>query len=137
MNDFAEGLSEDYARIAKGMRAAIRKEDKAVEESLGDYMNSKGALCYAQGGVPKYVLAKTVRGLTFHSLIMYADGEVARFVRERLSGVKMQKGCFNIIAPEAFSLDAFAALIRLSARQDFQPVIDHYARMAKRKKPAK
>ncbi|GEM_PF-2087286 len=136
MTDFTEGLSPDYARTAKGVRAAIRAEDKTVSEKRGVYMNSKTAFIYEQGGVPKYVLARTASGLTFHSLVMYANGEVAKFTKERLGGVRLQKGCFNILAPDAFDLKDFAELIRISARQDFQPVIDHYARMAKRKKPA-
>ena len=134
MSNFTEGLSADYARVAKGVRKAVREEDKAVKESPGVYMNSKTALIYTQGGVPKYVLARTAAGLTFHSLVMYSNGEVAAFVEERLSGIKLQKGCFNIIAPDRFDLGEFTELIRISARQDFQPVIDHYARMAKRKK---
>lgn len=134
MSDFFDSLTGEARALAGAIRNTVLTEDKAVSESAGAYMNAKQALLFKQAGVLKYALNATARGLSFHSMAMYASSDAARFARQRLTGVKLQKGCFTIVAPEAFDLGDFADFIRLSARQDFQPVIDHYARMAKRKK---
>ena len=133
MDEFCQGLDDMTAGLAQAIHDAVQQGDKAVTMSFGAYNNTKSALRYRDQGVIKYALTSTVRGLSFHSMVMYSNDETLRFARARLTGVRLQKGCFTITAPGAFDLPGFRDFIGCNARQNFQPVIERYARRARRK----
>ena len=136
MDEFCQSLDDRTAGLARAIHDGVIQGDKAVTMSFGAYNNAKGALRYHEKNVIKYALTDTVRGLSFHSMVMYSNDETLRFARARLTGVRLQKGCFTVIAPEAFDLPGFRDFIGCNARQNFQPVIERYARRARRKTSA-
>ena len=133
MNSFADTLSGNEKTLINKLRAIIKSSDSSVIESPGRIMSADDALCYLEDDVMKYGLAKTASGYTFHSMVMYANPDIAEFVKVNLSSVKLQKGCFNIPALDALDLSAFEQIMVLSAEKNFQPVIDHYKKKAGRK----
>jgi len=126
MTSFADKLSAPEKRLVNRLRKVILKEDSAVKEAPGAIMRARDALCYNEQGVFKYGLARTARGFTFHSMVMYANSDVFDFAKARLQGVKFQKGCLNISSLEDFDFGAFEEMLALSAAKDFSPVIKHY-----------
>ena len=132
MTSFIDTLAPAQKRLVNRLRKTIRREDKAVREAPGQIMRAKDALCYNEQGVMKYGLARTARGYTFHSMVMYANADIADFTKTRLKGVKFQKGCLNIAALEDFDFDAFEEMLALSAAKNFSPVIAHYKSRARK-----
>ena len=132
MKSFADGLSGTDKTLINKLRDIILKRDKAVTEKPGKIMRADDALCYTEDDVMKYGLARNKDGYTFHSMVMYANADVSAFVKDNISGIKLQKGCFNIAALEALDLSAFDKMMKLSAEKNFQPVIDHYKKTGKR-----
>ncbi len=128
MASFIDELQGEEQDFAAQLRAIILRHDKSVEEAPGAIMGAKNALCYNEQDIFKYGLALTKSGFTVHSMVMYANADVAATAKETLSGVKFQKGCFNIKDWQSFDLKAFDAFMRLSAKTDFSPVIEHYKR---------
>ncbi|WP_375201788.1 hypothetical protein [Hyphococcus sp.] len=129
---FHQGQGGATAGLARAISAAVLEEDASVTMTAGAFMNAKSALRYHQQGVLKYALTSTVRGLSFHSMVMSSCEDAIRFARARLTGVRIRKGCFTVNAPEAFDMPGFRDFIRFNAQQDFQPVIDRYARRTNR-----
>ena len=136
MDDHISDQEDPYAVLAGAIRRTVRHNDRAVTETTGSYKKDTAAFCYMEGGIAKYALTRTVRGLSFHSVVMHSDDDVFRFALQRLTGVRMQKGCFGIRVPEAFHLGAFADFIRYSASRDFRSLVKHYAKLARRKNSA-
>jgi len=126
MTSFMDKLPAAERRLAGRLRKTIAHADKAVSEKPGAIMGAHDALCYNQEGVMKYGLARTKSGYTFHSMVMYANSDVLAFAKDRLKGVKVQKGCVNISSLEDFDFAAFEEMLALSAAKDFSPVIAHY-----------
>jgi len=126
MTSFADVLTGTDKTLVNKLRKIIVTRDSAVTEKPGQIMRAKGALCYNEDGVFKYGLARTAKGFTFHSMVMYANPDIANFAKARLKGVRFQKGCLNIASLEDFDVDAFDEMLRLSAGKDFGPVITHY-----------
>ncbi len=131
MHSFIDQLSDDEQSLINQIRTIVLRHDKAVDEKPGKIMQAKDAVCYNENGVFKYGLARTAKGVTFHSMVMYANPDVAAFARENLKHVKFQKGCFNITDLSKFDLDAFDETMRISAAADFSPVIAHYKKKQK------
>ncbi len=132
MASFIDSLEGDDKRFALRLRKAILDIDDAVAESQEPMMSARDALLYKQEGVMKYALAATRKGVTFHSMVMYANPALAELAKHSLSGVKLQKGCINIVSPEEFDFDAFEAFLQSSAARDFSPVIEHYKTKVKK-----
>ena len=126
LKSFVDKISPADRLIIDQLRKAIKAQDKAVSESPGKIMSATDALCYKEDGVMKYGLARTKAGYTFHSMVMYANSDVTEFAKTELTGVKFQKGCINIPTLDALDLDVFGQMLKLSAKKDFGPVIDHY-----------
>ena len=135
MNSFIDGLPVVQRRLVNRLRKIIRDTDKAVTEAPGVIMRAKDPLCYSQDDVFKYGLTRTARGYTFHSMVMYANPDIADFAKARLRTVKFQKGCLNISSLEDLDFGAFEEMLRLSAAKDFRPVIEHYKNHVRRKAP--
>lgn len=126
MTSFVDKLGKNDKALINALRRVIKQRDKAAVEQPGAIMTAKDALCYNEDGVFKYGLARTQSGFSFHSMVMYANPDIADFVKTNMTGVKMQKGCINISDLEGFDLDIFEQMMRLSAAKDFSPVIEHY-----------
>ncbi len=126
MTSFRDTLEKDDKTRIDALRRIIKQEDNAVTEAPGAIMSAKDALCYKEDDVFKYGLAKTKSGFSFHSMVMYANPDVADFVKKNIGGVKQQKGCLNIADLETFDLDDFKQMMELSAAKDFSPVVKHY-----------
>ncbi len=126
MASFIDRLEGDDKRFAIRLRKAILDIDGAVAESQEPMMSAKDALLYKQEGVMKYALAATKKGVSFHSMVMYANPTLAELAKHSLTGVKLQKGCINIVSPDDFDFGAFEAFLQSSAAKDFTPVIEHY-----------
>ncbi|GJL95017.1 MAG: hypothetical protein DHS20C05_14220 [Hyphococcus sp.] len=126
MTSFVNTLSKVEKPIVDKLRRAVLDIDKSVMEKTGAIMSAKDALCYLEDGVMKYGLAQNKKGVTFHSMVMYANPDVVDLTKKTLPGVKLQKGCFNISSLAEFDLDGFEKVLRLSAQKDFTPVIEHY-----------
>jgi len=135
MTSFIDHLPAGEKRSVNRLRKIIRGQDKAVTEAPGAIMRAKDALCYKQEDIFKYGLAKTARGVTFHSIVMYANPDVFNFAKSQLKGVKFQKGCLNISSLEDLDFDTFEEMLRLSAAKDFSPVIDHYKNHIRKQAP--
>ena len=133
MTSFVDSLSGTEKTLINKLRKTILSSDSAVIESPGKIMGANDALCYKENDVMKYGLARTALGFTFHSMVMYANPDIAQFVKANLTSIKLQKGCFNIPALSALDQNAFEQMMSLSAKKDFQPVIDHYKTKAGRK----
>ncbi|MEM8772315.1 MAG: hypothetical protein AAGD92_11750 [Pseudomonadota bacterium] len=133
MADFFDDLPDDQKTLAKKLRAFVRRHDKNVEESEGDYMKMP-AVRFCEAGVDKYAIAKTKRGLTFHTMVMYAFPDIGVLAKKTLSGVKLQKGCINIIRPATLSLDAFEDFIAAGAKKDYTGVVEYYREKKKEKR---
>ncbi len=131
MKSFIDQLSDREQALVNKMRELVLRHDKAVDEKPGKIMQAKDAVCYNEDGVFKYGLARTSKGVTFHSMVMYANPDVAAFAKVNLKDVKFQKGCFNISDLANFDLDAFDEMMRISASTDFSPVIAHYKKKQK------
>ena len=126
MKSFIDQLTDTDQTQVNKMRKLVLRHDKAVDEKPGKIMQAKDAVCYTEDGVFKYGLARTSKGVTFHSMVMYANPEIAAFAKKNLKNVKFQKGCFNIADLANFDLDRFDEMMRISAATDFSPVIAQY-----------
>ena len=126
MASFVDNLGKSDKSLINALRRIIKSTDKAVTEKPGAIMAAKDALCYNEDGVFKYGLAATKTGYSFHSMVMYANPDVADFVKKNMTGIKLQKGCINIADLAGFDLDVFEQMMHLSAARDFSPVIAHY-----------
>jgi len=85
MNSFLDNLAEAERALVNSMRTIILQNDRAVTEKPGKIMQAKDAICYNQDGVFKYGLAHTSKGVTFHSMVMYAK-LIYAFAATYLSG---------------------------------------------------
>ena len=126
MPSFAEQLTGSEKEFVAALRRIITTADKAASEAPGAIMSAKDALCYTEEGTFKYGLAKGKAGITVHSMVMYANADIADLGKSSLTGAKFQKGCINILDPDAFDLKAFENWMKASAKKDFSPVIEHY-----------
>ncbi len=128
MNTFLSELSENEQEIVNQMRKLIVEIDSNVKEKVGNIMSSKNCFVYEEKGVFKYGLAKTKNHFSFHSMIMYSDQEVYKFIVENSKGLRIQKGCVNFSDVYKFPLDLFKEFLTISEKADFSPVINHYKR---------
>ena len=126
MNTFLLELSEKEKEIINQMRGSILKMDVKVIESIGNIMSSKDCFIYKEEGVFKYGLARTKNHFSFHSMIMYSNQEVRKFIMNNSKELKIQKGCVNFNDLNNFPLDLFREFLSISAKADFSPVINHY-----------
>lgn len=121
---------EDRVNVEK-YRTEILKIDTKVKEKVSKIMSIENALVYEQDGVFKYGLAKTKHHYTFHSMVMYGNEDILKFVKQNMKGAKIQKGCVNFKSFSDFPIDLFRELMGLSAEKDFTPVIEHYQKKKK------
>ena len=128
MNTFLSELSENEQEIVNQMRKLIVEIDSNVKEKVGNIMSSKNCFVYEDEGVFKYGLSKTKNHFSFHSMIMYSDQEVYKFIIENSKGLRIQKGCVNFSDVYKFPLDLFKEFLTISEKADFSPVINHYKR---------
>ncbi|NAS31955.1 hypothetical protein GTQ40_13290 [Flavobacteriaceae bacterium R38] len=126
METFLVKLSEEEKDIINTMRKIILETDLKVKERVGDIMSSKNCFLYEEDGVFKYGLAKTKNHFTFHSMVMYANPPVHKFIVENSKSLKIQKGCINFNTSNEFPLELFKEFLTISAKTDFTPVINHY-----------
>ncbi|MBT8471334.1 MAG: hypothetical protein HKN14_11800 [Marinicaulis sp.] len=126
MPSFADKLTGPEKDFVTALRRIIKMADRAAKEAPGAIMSAKDALCYNEQETFKYGLAKGKSGITFHSMVMYANADIADLGKSSLTGAKFQKGCINIPDPDAFDLKAFENWMNASAKKDFSPVIEHY-----------
>ncbi len=126
MNTFLSELSEKEKGIVNQMRALILKMDIKVIENIGNIMSSKNCFIYKEEDVFKYGLAKTKNHFSFHSMIMYSNQEVRKFIENNSKNLTIQKGCVNFKNVNNFSLDLFKEFLLVSAKADFSLVMNHY-----------
>lgn len=126
MQSFIDLLDqEDGDEIGK-YRTEILRNDHKVIEKPSKIMNIENALVYEEEAVFKYGLAKTKNHYTFHSMVMYSNPDIYRFIKENIKTAKIQKGCINFKSFDQLPIDIFRELMILSAKKDFSPVIKHY-----------
>lgn len=125
---FLKILSLEENKVISKLRNTISDQDSLVSERVGTIMSTQGAFVYEQEGIFKYGLAKTSKHFTFHSMVMYAFPEVMEFSKKSFigKGIKFQKGCINFSTLDSLSIEAFQKVLKLSAKQNFETVINHY-----------
>lgn len=125
---FLKEINDEDVEIISRLREIISRKDPLVTERIGKIMSSDGAFVYEQEGIFKYGLAKTSKHFTFHSMVMYAFPEVMELSKKSFigKGIKFQKGCINFPSLESISIKAFQEVLKLSAKQNFETVINHY-----------
>ncbi len=126
MNTFLTSLSAEEQTVINQMRALILNIDSSVKEKIGDIMSSKNCFIYEVDGVFKYCLAKTKNHFTFHSMIMYSDHKVRKFIVDNSKDLKIQKGCINFSDVDKFPINLFKEFLTISEKADFSLVINHY-----------
>ncbi len=127
-DSFLKQISAEDTGVISRLRNIISTQDNLVTERIGKIMSSSGAFVYEQEGIFKYGLAKTSKHFTFHSMAMYAFPEVMEFSKKSFigKGIKFQKGCINFPTLDSLSIEAFEKVLELSAKQNFETVINHY-----------
>jgi len=126
MDTFLAKLSEEEKSIINEMRKIILKTDLKVKERVGNIMSNENCFLYEEEGVFKYGLAKTKKHFTFHSMVMYANPTVHKFIIENSKSLKIQKGCINFNDIGKFPLKLFKEFLAISEKTDFSHVINHY-----------
>lgn len=119
-------LPENEKDIIQQFRKVILENDTSVSEEFGKIMSVDHTLNYYQNGVFKYGLAVTTKHVSFHSMVLYANPELAEYLKKELGKVKFQKGCINFKSIVDFPIDIFTKHIKASSQIDFSPVIKHY-----------
>lgn len=123
---FLTELKPDRKKAINRLRSVVTSADKNIVEQAGKIMSNDRAIVYQQQGVFKYGFAKSSRHFTFHSMVMYANPEIAEYVKKHGENLKVQKGCFNFSDPARVPVSFFSELMKRSAEIDFNPVIEHY-----------
>ncbi len=126
MTSFRDTLDTDDQKRIDGLRETILRLDPAVTEKPGAIMSASDGLVYEQDGVFKYGLTQAKQHFSFHSMVMYANPDIAEFIKTHGKGLKLQKGCVNFQSPDHMDPAFFEEMIERSAAKDFSPVIAHY-----------
>lgn len=128
IDSFINDLISKELDIIDQLRNIIKSNDTLITERVEKIMSSNGAIVYEQDGIFKYGLAKTKNHFTFHSMVMYAFPKVMEFSKQHLTGkgIKFQKGCINFSTLDLLSIQSFQEVLALSAKQNFETVINHY-----------
>jgi len=126
MKTFVDSLAVSDKQHIDNLRQTILRNDENVKEEPGKIMSVDKTLNYMQEGVFKYGLAKTEKHYSFHSMVMYAYPDIAKFVKANTKGLKLQKGCINFQNPKDFPPDVFTEMIKMSAEKDFSVVMKRY-----------
>lgn len=124
--EYINTLPENEKNIIQQFRKVILENDKSVSEEFGKIMSVDHTLNYKEKGVFKYGLAVTTKHVSFHSMVLYANPELAEYLKKELKKVKFQKGCINFKSIADFPIDIFTKHIKASSQIDFSPVIKHY-----------
>jgi len=123
---FLTELNPEHKKAINRLRSIVTSADKKIVEQAGKIMSSEKAIVYQQEAIFKYGFAKTSPHFTFHSMVMYANTEIAEYVKKHGENLNVQQGCFNFSDPGKVSVSFFSELMNRSAEIDFNPVIEHY-----------
>ncbi len=126
ITEFLNKQNDEAKIVFKTMDEFIRKHDEKVTVEVGSIMSVKEALVYKQDNVFKYGLTVTKNHFSYHSMVIYAYPKVLEEFKTASKGIKFQKGCFNFKSLENIDLLKFQQFLKVSAEQDFYPVINHY-----------
>jgi len=126
ISEFLGNQTDETKNVFKTLDALIRKSDRDITTEVGSIIRIKEAIVYKQDNVFKYGLTVTKNYYSFHSMVMYVYPNILELFRKASKDIKFQKGCFNFKTLESINLSEFEELLRVSALQDFTPVIRHY-----------
>ena len=101
----------------------VRKYDDKVEAEYTTIMKVDNAIRYNEKVVFKYGLSLTENHVSFHSMVMYANGFIMELSKKYLPNAHFNKGCINFKDWSTFDPEGFGLIIRHSAEADFTPVL--------------